>query len=197
MTQTQQVVKVFTPIKRVPTVIGKAQNGQKLPFGPYTLPQVAGVAAGLLLTSVCALTLPMNPAVTFIIGVVFTVVIAFLLGLIPYTGVRLTSRVLWLGRLIVDPRPVSASGMPVSPESSRLTSFIEETVVLILPDRDPATRPAPVKDGQPIGLFRDLLDRNHAEFTANAPVMKAIASSSSWRAMTNGNGVRATAGERR
>lgn len=196
MTQTQ-VVKVFTPVKRVPTVIGKAQNGQKLPFGPYTLPQVAGVATGLLLTSVCALTLPMNPAITFLVGVVFTVVIAFLLGLIPYTGVRLLSRVVWMGQLILNPKPVSASGMPVTPESSRLTMFIEETVVLILPDRDPATRPAPVKAEQSRGLFRDLLERNRAEPATNNPAVKAIAPSSGWRAMTSGNGVRPTAGEGR
>lgn len=195
MTQTH-VVKVFTPVKRVPTVIGKAQNGQKLPFGPYTLPQVAGLAAGLLLTSVCALTLPVNPAITFLIGVVFTVVIAFLLGLIPYTGVRLTSRVWWLGRLILDPKPVSASGMPVTPESSRLTMFIEETVVLILPDRDPITRSAPAKAERSNSLFRDLLDRNRAESVENTPVMKAIASSS-WRAMASGNGARPAVGEGR
>ncbi|WP_204250932.1 hypothetical protein, partial [Saezia sanguinis] len=76
MTQTQ-VVKVFTPIKRVPIVIGKAQNGQKLPFGPYTLPQVAGVAVALLISAVAAMTLPANPAITFLVGLAFTVVIGF------------------------------------------------------------------------------------------------------------------------
>lgn len=101
MTQAQ-VIKVFTPVKRVPTVIGKAQNGQKLPFGPYTLPQVAGVALGLLITSFLAMTLPANPAVTFLIGLAFTVVIGFGLGLIPYTGVRLSSRVVWVGRLVLS-----------------------------------------------------------------------------------------------
>lgn len=196
MTQTQ-VVKVFTPIKRVPTVIGKAQNGQKLPFGPYTLPQVAGVAVGLLFTATCALTLPINPAVTFLVGVAFTVAITFLLGLIPYTGIRLTSRVLWLGRLIVDPKPASASGMPVTPESSRLTMFIEETVVLILPDRDPATRPQPEKAERSRNLFQDILDRGRAEPATDGPVSKAIAPLSGWRTMIGGNGVRAIIGEGR
>ncbi|WP_174361600.1 hypothetical protein [Nocardia paucivorans] len=195
MTQAQ-VVKVFTPVKRVPTVIGKAQNGQKLPFGPYTLPQVAGVAGGLLLTATCALTLPINPAVTFLIGVVLTVVITFLLGLIPYTGIRLTSRVWWLARLIFDPRPVSASGMPVTPESGRLTSFIEETVVLILPDRDPATRSEPEKPEQSRGMFQDIFARGRAEPATDGPALKAIASSG-WRAITNGNGMRPTTGEGR
>ena len=136
-----QVIKVFTPVKRVPTMIGKAQNGQKLPFGPYTLPQIAGVALGLIITGAAAMTLPVNPAVTFLVGLAVTVLIGFGLGLVPYTGVRLLSRVFWFGRLIVDPRPVLASGVPVTPESARITMFVEETVVAILP-------PDPVVAGQ-------------------------------------------------
>ena len=79
------VVKVFTPIKRVPTVIGKSQNGQKLPFGPYTLPQVGGGMAGLLLTGIGTMTLPANPAVTFLIGTAVTVLVVFAGGLVAYS----------------------------------------------------------------------------------------------------------------
>ncbi|MFC3963094.1 hypothetical protein [Nocardia jiangsuensis] len=128
------VVKVFTPIKRVPTVIGKSQNGQKLPFGPYTLPQVAAGMAGLLLTGIGTMTLPANPAVTFGIGTAVTVLIVFAGGLVPYTGVRLSSRIWWIGRLLVLRRPVSASGMPIGSDSAEQTTFIEESVVLLLPD---------------------------------------------------------------
>ncbi|MFE4455794.1 hypothetical protein ACFROC_00420 [Nocardia tengchongensis] len=127
-----QTIKVFTPIKRVPTMIGKAQNGQKLPFGPYTLPQVAVAAVLLLVTSVCALNSPLNPAITFIAGVALTAMVVFALGLVPYTGVRLTSRVWWLGRLVLRRKPASASGMPVDVDSARNTLFIEESVVAIL-----------------------------------------------------------------
>ncbi|MEV5838202.1 hypothetical protein [Nocardia sp. NPDC052112] len=130
-----QVIKVFTPIKRVPTMIGKAQNGQKLPFGPYTLPQVAGAVVLMVITSVCAMAFPVNPAVTFLIGLVITIGVVFGLGLVPYTGVRMTSRALWVFRLIVFRKPVSASGMPVNADSARHTLFIEESVVLVLPDR--------------------------------------------------------------
>ncbi|MEV6325884.1 hypothetical protein AB0M45_32665 [Nocardia sp. NPDC051787] len=140
-----QVIKVFTPIKRVPTMIGKAQNGQKLPFGPYTLPQVAIGAVLLLITSVCAMTLPANPAITFIAGVSLTIVAVFALGLVPYTGVRMTSRALWLGRIIVYRKPVSASGMPINNDSVRHTMFIEETVVLLLPDRQDVAAPVEPK----------------------------------------------------
>lgn len=138
-----QVIKVFTPIKRVPTMIGKAQNGQKLPFGPYTLPQVAGAVVMMVITSVCAMTFPVNPAVTFLVGLVVTIAAVFALGLVPYTGVRMTSRAMWIGRLIVYRKPVSASGIPVTAESARQTMFIEESVVLVLPDRQtaaPATK---------------------------------------------------------
>lgn len=129
-----EVIKVFTPIKRVPTMIGKSQNGQKLPFGPYTLLQVAGGAVVVLFAAVCAMTLPINPAVTFVIGLIFTVVTVFLLGLVPYTGVRISSRALWVGRLLLLRRPVSASGMPVTAESSGDVVFVDESVVVMLPD---------------------------------------------------------------
>lgn len=130
-----QVIKVFTPIKRVPTVIGKAQNGQKLPFGPYTLPQVAAAAGLLALSAVCAMSFPMNPAVTFVAGAIITAVSVFALGLVPYTGVRFSSRVLWAGRLVVRRKPVSASGMPVGADSTRSVMFIDKSVVVIFPDR--------------------------------------------------------------
>ncbi len=131
-----QLIKVYTPVKRVPTMVGKAQNGQKLPFGPYTLPQVVGGVVLMLIISVFAMTLPLNPAVTFITGTIVTIAAVFGLGLIPYTGVRMTSRILWVGRLLVIRKPVSASGMPVTEESARHTMFIEESVVVILPDRE-------------------------------------------------------------
>ncbi|MGW4247303.1 hypothetical protein [Nocardia sp. NPDC004722] len=129
-----EVIKVFTPVKRVPTMIGKAQNGQKLPFGPYTLPQVAAAALLLLITGMCSMSFPVNPAITFVTGLAVTAVAVFAMGLIPYTGVRLSSRALWLGRLLTHPKPVSASGMPVDAESVRHSVFVEETVVLLLPD---------------------------------------------------------------
>ncbi|MFF4028135.1 MULTISPECIES: hypothetical protein [Nocardia] len=129
-----QLIKVYTPIKRVPTMIGKAQNGQKLPFGPYTLPQVAGGIAVILVTSVLAMILPVNPAITFVVGLILTIVAVFGLGLLPYTGVRMISRAMWFGRLVFVRKPVSASGFPVTAESARHTLFIEESVVIIFPD---------------------------------------------------------------
>jgi hypothetical protein len=142
-----QVIKVFTPIKRVPTMIGKAQNGQKLPFGPYTLPQVAAGVVTMSVTSVCAMTFPLNPAVTFITGLALTILSVFVLGLVPYTGVRMTSRALWLGRLIVYRKPVSASGMPITSDSARHTVFVEESVVLLLPDGPDAAVAVEPKSG--------------------------------------------------
>ncbi|MFC9897811.1 hypothetical protein ACFVMC_29330 [Nocardia sp. NPDC127579] len=143
------MIKVFTPIKRVPTMVGKAQNGQKLPFGPYTLPQVGGGAVLMLITSACALTFPVNPAVTFLTGLAVTVAAVFALGLVPYTGVRMTSRVWWFGRLICYRKPISASGMPVTPDSARHALFVEESIVLVFPDPRAivATAPAPSSIG--------------------------------------------------
>lgn len=199
-----EVVKVFTPIKRVPIVIGKAQNGQKLPFGPYTLPQIAGVAVILLITATLAMTLPANPAITFVIGLVFAVVIGFALSLIPYTGVRLTSRVFWIARLVLDPKPVSASGMPVAADSGRFTSFVEETVVVILPEEAAARSPAPDKAQGGVGAFLELLTRPRSAeappVTISAPIIRAEPrppEASNWRAMTAGSGVNAEGGRER
>ncbi|MGI5220937.1 hypothetical protein [Nocardia sp. CA-290969] len=194
---TPQVVKVFTPVKRVPTVIGKAQNGQKLPFGPYTLPQVAGVAIGLIITGAGAMTLPMNPAITFLAGLAVTAVLGFALGLIPYTGVRLFSRVFWFGRLICYPKPVLASGMPVTPESARITMFVEETVVAILPHTPP--RPPAGKNRRPLTAARggQLMDLLGTSRFLRPVDVEPTAAASNWRAMISGNGGRSTSGEAR
>jgi hypothetical protein len=128
------VVKVFTPVKRVPTMIGKAPNGTRLPFGPYTLPQVAAGTVLLLVSSVAAMTIPVNPAVVAIVGLFVTVVSVFALRLVPYTGVRLSSRILWVGRLIVRRKPVAASGMPVGPDAPRNIVYVDATDVILIPD---------------------------------------------------------------
>ncbi|MFF3569881.1 hypothetical protein ACFYXQ_19075 [Nocardia jiangxiensis] len=146
-------IKVFTPIKRVPTMIGKAQNGQKLPFGPYTLPQIAGGAILLAITSVCAMTFPVNVAVTFVAGLALTVLCVFGLGLVPYTGVRMTSRVLWLGRLVLVRKPVSAAGGLIDARSTDTATFVEETVVVILPaSAQGAAREALSRSTRPLAL---------------------------------------------
>ncbi|MEU4314152.1 hypothetical protein [Nocardia sp. NPDC024068] len=187
-----QVIKVFTPVKRVPTMIGKAQNGQKLPFGPYTLPQVAGLAGGLILTCVAAMSLPVNPAITFLAGVALTVVLAFGLGLIPYTGVRLLSRVVWLGRLVCSPKPVLASGMPVSPESARVTMFVEETVVPILPHE---TMTETSRGRRKVARGGQMLEILGTGGLRRPTRMMQAAAPSSWRSMITGSGGKPKSGE--
>ncbi|TLG12433.1 hypothetical protein FEK35_10990 [Nocardia cyriacigeorgica] len=161
-----QVIKVFTPIKRVPVVVGKAQNGQKLPFGPYTLPQVGAGVVVMAVTGTFAMSLPVNPAVTFFAGTAVAILAVFLFGLIPYTGVRLTSRALWFARLIFIRKPVSASGMPVTEESSRNTVFVSETVVVVFPDRPThERRPQPALPAG--GWLRELVDGNRRIVSGN------------------------------
>ncbi|WP_228790209.1 hypothetical protein OG935_14820 [Nocardia cyriacigeorgica] len=113
----------------------------------------------MAVTGTFAMSLPVNPAVTFFAGTAVAVLAVFLFGLIPYTGVRLTSRALWFARLIFIRKPVSASGMPVTEESSRNTVFVSETVVVVFPDR-----PGHEKRQQPAlpssGWLRELVDGN-------------------------------------
>ncbi|WP_425577693.1 hypothetical protein [Nocardia callitridis] len=87
------------------------------------------------------MTFPFNPAVTFITGLAITVASVFAMGLVPYTGVRITSRIFWIVRLLVSPKPVSASGVPIDAESARMATFIEESVVIVLPDYDTGSVP--------------------------------------------------------
>ncbi|MFE9575189.1 hypothetical protein ACFYO1_02290 [Nocardia sp. NPDC006044] len=144
------VIKVFTPIKRVPTMIGKAQNGQKLPFGPYTLPQVGAFGLLLAATSIAAMTIPINPAITFVSGLIVTGLTVLALGLVPYTGVRMVSRALWIARVVLVRKPVSASGVPIDAESARQTLFIEETIALILPESPFEVGHAPIEESATI-----------------------------------------------
>ncbi|WP_433574709.1 hypothetical protein [Nocardia brasiliensis] len=123
---------MYTPIKRIPIVIGKLPNGERIPLGPYTVPQlVAGVALAVI-TWIATMTLPGNPAVPGITGAVLTILTVIMLRALPYTGVRLTSRMRWIGRLLADRRPVGASGMPVDAESVRHTHYVAGTVAPIL-----------------------------------------------------------------
>ncbi|WP_210741870.1 hypothetical protein [Nocardia veterana] len=165
-----EVVKVYTPIKRVPTMIGKAQNGQKLPFGPYTLPQVVGGIVVILLTSVAAMTLPMNPAITFVIGLIITIATVFGLSLLPYSGVRLISRALWFGRLVFFRKPVSASGFPVTAESTRHLAFVDETVVIIFPS-DPQPQHRQRRPLERPHIFENLAERAVTPGDAAGPAL--------------------------
>ncbi|WP_191094381.1 hypothetical protein [Nocardia colli] len=137
-----QEIKVFTPIKRVPIVVGKLQNGDRIPFGPYTLPQIAVAVVLMLGTAVCAMNLPGNPAFIFAIGVILTVLTVLVVGRVPYTGIRISSRAFWLGRLVCYRKPVSASGIPLETDSIRHTILIEPSVVLLLSADDVAVSSA-------------------------------------------------------
>jgi hypothetical protein len=94
----------------------------------------------ILITSVLAMSLPANPAITFITGLVLTIAVVFAVGLVPYTGVRMTSRMLWIARLIAIRTPAAASGMPVTRDSARDAVFVAESVVVIFPDTRPTQR---------------------------------------------------------
>ena len=52
----------------------------------------------------------------------------------------MTSRIMWIARLIVIRKPASASGMPVTSASERDAVFVDESVVVIFPNAEPAQR---------------------------------------------------------
>lgn len=107
------VIKVYTPSRNFPVVVGKFTNGKPIPFGPFTLPQIAtGVsivvafaAVGMLskLSPLWVLGLVVVGAICGAIGVVAT-------GQIAFDGVPTSHRLMRAMNLILARRPVSATG---------------------------------------------------------------------------------------
>lgn len=135
-----ELIRVFTPARKLQFVIGKFPDGKPIPMGPFTIPQaVAGVVvlllSLLLATKISLWLLPIGlvAAVLFVIG----------LGMIRTQSASLTGRFVSEARLQLNRGPVSASGMPVA-TTARDAALIAETQVEIVADTDalsPQQRP--------------------------------------------------------
>lgn len=110
-----RAVRVYTLAMRFPRMVGKGFNGERLPGGPYTLPQFVGGGMIFGLSGISAYVMPIiNPLVNLLAGAALTVIVGGLLSNIPIDGIRLTTRLGWLLGLLLSTAPSTSELMPAT-----------------------------------------------------------------------------------
>lgn len=110
-----RAVRVYTLAMRFPRMVGKGFNGERLPGGPYTLPQFVGGGMIFGLSGISAYFLPIiNPLINLLAGAPLTVIVGGLLANIPIDGIRLTTRMGWLLGLLLSTAPSTSEPMPTT-----------------------------------------------------------------------------------
>ena len=110
-----RVVRVYTLAMRFPRMVGKGFNGERLPGGPYTLPQFVGGGMIFGLSGISAYFVPIiNPLINLLAGAALTVVVGGLLANIPIDGIKLTTRLGWLLGLLLSTAPSTSELMPAT-----------------------------------------------------------------------------------
>lgn len=143
------VAKWYTRASRVRIVIAKFDGRWKLPGGPYPIPELIALVAGILAT-LFLLPRTGHPVMTGVIGVVVTVVAVGAMRRMPYSPVGFGTRIHRVLRLYSSPISVSSSSLARnSPTRSTVRPQID-----ILDAPDPAVKAGtswrqPVAAGQP------------------------------------------------
>ena len=110
-----RAVRVYTLAMRFPRMVGKGFNGERLPGGPYTVPQFVGGGMTFGLSGISAYYLPIiNPLVNLLIGAAITVVIGGALANVPMDGIKMTTRIGWVLGLLVSTAPSTTELMPAA-----------------------------------------------------------------------------------
>jgi hypothetical protein len=125
----QFVTRVYTRVRHVRIYIAKYDGRWRLPGGPYTIPEAVTAVGGLLATVYLTehlWSLWVMPA-----GVAVTWVGVLAMRRFPYSNVRLSSRAVWLYRLLATPR-------------------VSTTKIAPSPDVVAATRPVRIYDAAPV-----------------------------------------------
>ncbi|WP_102144349.1 hypothetical protein [Mycobacterium hubeiense] len=141
-------VRVYTLAMRFPRMVGKGFNGERLPGGPYTVPQFVGGGMTFGLSGISAYFLPIiNPLVNLLIGAGLTIVIGGALANIPLDGIKITTRLGWMLGLLVSTAPSTSELMPAA---SPVAVVGGDVIVVDFPRRHtPPTRRRPA---QPRGV---------------------------------------------
>lgn len=100
------VVKWYTRASRVRIVIAKFDGRWNLPGGPYPLPELVGLVGGLLATLFLMPRLG-APVITLVVGMGATAVLVATMRKMPYSPVRITTRIQRIARLYTSPRTVT------------------------------------------------------------------------------------------
>ena len=128
-------VRIYTLAMRFPRMVGKGFNGERLPGGPYTVPQFVGGGMTFGLSGISAYYCPLgNPLLNLLIGAGLTFLIGGALANIPVDGIRITTRLMWIAGLLVSTSPTTSEMMPTG---SPIAIVGGEVAVLDEPQRDP------------------------------------------------------------
>lgn len=141
-----RAVRVYTLAMRFPRMVGKGFNGERLPGGPYTVPQFVGGGLTFGLSGISAYYCPLgNPLLNLVVGAGLTFLIGGALANVPVDGIRITTRLMWIAGLLVSTAPTASELMPTG---SPVAIVGGDVAVLEEPHRDPPmprrTRRGPV-----------------------------------------------------
>lgn len=111
------VAKWYTRASRVRIVIAKFDGRWKLPGGPYPIPELAALVAGLL-TTLFLLPRLGHPVITGVIGIAGTVMAVGAMRLMPYSPVSFGTRAHRVLRLYNSPISHSTSSLTRTPNTT-------------------------------------------------------------------------------
>jgi hypothetical protein len=131
------VAKWYTRASRVRIVIAKFDGRWKLPGGPYPIPELAALVAGVLATLFLLPRLG-HPVLTALVGIAGTVSAVGAMRLMPYSPVKFGTRVHRVVRLYNSPISYSTSSLARTPTT---TSTVRPQID-ILDATEPATTAA-------------------------------------------------------
>lgn len=165
-----RTVRIYTLAMRFPRMVGKGFNGERLPGGPYTVPQFVGGGLTFGLSGISAYYCPLgNPLLNLLIGAGLTFLIGGALANIPVDGIRITTRLMWIAGLLVSTSPTTSEMMPTG---SPIAIVGGEVAVLDEPRREPRPpRPPRRRTADPAPPPRPPLLASTA--SARAPVTSA------------------------
>lgn len=131
------VAKWYTRASRVRIVIAKFDGRWTLPGGPYPIPELVALVAGILAT-LFLLPRTGHPVMTGVLGVLMTVVAVGAMRRMPYSPVRFGTRIHRVVRLYTS--PISVSSGSLRRNSSTLSTVRPQIDILDAPDSSADTR---------------------------------------------------------
>ena len=158
----QFVAKWYTRASRVRIVIAKFDGRWKLPGGPYPIPELIALVAGLLATLFLLPRLG-HPVLTGLIGITVTVMAVGAMRLMPYSPVPFGTRAHRVYRLYSNPISYSSNSLGRTPTT---TSTVRPQIDILdapipAPTATAYQRPAPAQRPALPGLA-DIFGEQHS-----------------------------------
>jgi hypothetical protein len=130
------IAKWYTRASRVRIVIAKFDGRWKLPGGPYPIPELAALLAGILATLFLLPRLG-QPVLTGVIGVCATAAAVGAMRRMPYSPVKFSTRIHRIVRLYANPVSTSAD---IDMSAGAFISAVRHSITIL--DAEPNPAPA-------------------------------------------------------